>query len=1014
MFRIPAIKFKKEPLSRKRFLDMAVILLLGWILVELLLMYRGQKGLSPGGLDAAQVARNISEGRGFTTNFVHPLSFGFHQSISSHPELYQPPLFPIVVGFAFALSGKVSERVVISCCEVFFLLTLLLLYEFGCRLYGRKVGAMGAFLYLVSGEALLGVSFGNPMLLTSFLLTFWFFLTCLGSAKAHTKVRDFGYPILSAFVFSLAVLSHYALVFAFPIVLWLNKGERHRSERSPSRSGKGESYYRIFSTLPLFLFCIGFVIPLSIGMFRNYRLTGNPLFTLKLYDFLVDTQSYPGDTIFRSISPSVLNPLSLIATHSLEIIKKGFSNLKSLFGFFHHWGLAVTLFSIVAIVRPATVPFERLSRFYAAVLLSLLFIACLTVLNFSALLPLLPVACLLAGVVVVEIGTEVAEWINRSMEDGWLPIHRVKAFFPFFALVALSLTSSILPSIQLHSNKRYTSRERASGTLYFQPSSLPTHSQRAQGAAATHSPSIASDAPLSLAWKFNSPVIWLPSKKEEWEILNALNPIEEVWLAVASHERPKENESGGGSEEKIFFDADFQLFNNKSEIPPLTKPQADRRRVLSGGRGDFVVFKRTSLASFPLRSKERPSSVFSSIGVAEIPRPEGTRRETQGKTSVGFRLAVTYLQEGRISDAKRVLRNVLSESPCNEAALYLYGNILLEEGEKEAAVHIFQQWAECKPEEPLAYQLMGKAQMLVGNVVLAKESFQNLLTLQPDNLSAQLGLGECELAMGDEGAAFKIFQKLKQENPNHPGASLSIAKCSIKSGRWREALKEVQPLLDKQSSGEAKGTAPLFLVAAEAILQEGPSQRQQAEKYLFKALEATEDVSTAQAVGDVYLKMGNYEKAILAFKKAVALQPTGNKGTENFFRLGMAYYEQGRPEDAVRAYQGALSCEKENFMAANNLAWTHIERGEMDSALFWSRYALKRRPSFPLILDTAGWTDYKMGRYRQAVEKLKKAAKASQNKPSIIYHLGMAYKKRGKTKEAEKLLKAVNGLREIR
>src|SRR5258708_35340539 len=57
-------------------------------------------------MDNAQVARNLAEGRGFTTRFIRPLSFALTQRVSGEksgalnreqPDLANPPVYPLIL-----------------------------------------------------------------------------------------------------------------------------------------------------------------------------------------------------------------------------------------------------------------------------------------------------------------------------------------------------------------------------------------------------------------------------------------------------------------------------------------------------------------------------------------------------------------------------------------------------------------------------------------------------------------------------------------------------------------------------------------------------------------------------------------------------------------------------------------------------------------------------------------------------------------------------------------------------
>ncbi len=98
--------------------------LLRWILLALAVAGLGvvydlrayQNMFTPEGMDAAQVARNIATGRGYTTEFIRPLSVYLVQNrnagnassglaetnfslarVDHHPDLANPPVYPLVL-----------------------------------------------------------------------------------------------------------------------------------------------------------------------------------------------------------------------------------------------------------------------------------------------------------------------------------------------------------------------------------------------------------------------------------------------------------------------------------------------------------------------------------------------------------------------------------------------------------------------------------------------------------------------------------------------------------------------------------------------------------------------------------------------------------------------------------------------------------------------------------------------------------------------------------------------------
>ena len=85
---------------------------------------------TPEAMDAAQLARNISEGKGYTTLFIHPLSLylernhnmakyanaptnadmDFAQIKTAHPDLANPPVYPVIYDFNGSLPYEGQAR----------------------------------------------------------------------------------------------------------------------------------------------------------------------------------------------------------------------------------------------------------------------------------------------------------------------------------------------------------------------------------------------------------------------------------------------------------------------------------------------------------------------------------------------------------------------------------------------------------------------------------------------------------------------------------------------------------------------------------------------------------------------------------------------------------------------------------------------------------------------------------------------------------------------------------------
>src|SRR5690348_3579771 len=101
---------KLESTHGLRYLKLLVFVL-AWATVTIRYDIHNARNMeSPGAMDAAQLARNISEGRGYTTDFIRPLSMHLvmdknHAEADpdparlnrNHPDISNPPVYPVVL-----------------------------------------------------------------------------------------------------------------------------------------------------------------------------------------------------------------------------------------------------------------------------------------------------------------------------------------------------------------------------------------------------------------------------------------------------------------------------------------------------------------------------------------------------------------------------------------------------------------------------------------------------------------------------------------------------------------------------------------------------------------------------------------------------------------------------------------------------------------------------------------------------------------------------------------------------
>jgi 4-amino-4-deoxy-L-arabinose transferase-like glycosyltransferase len=169
-------------------------LLVGLVAVVLAVLYTASefRGLEKAeAMDMAQLARNIARGEGFTTYVIRPLSLWHLKEYSAkhdpkfgqHPDIYNPPLYPLVLAglfklvpekvFEFGTSEIVyaPERwVILPFNQVCLLLCVLLAYLWAKELFDRRVAVTAGLLLLFSNTLWSYAVSGLP---TTFLMLLW-------------------------------------------------------------------------------------------------------------------------------------------------------------------------------------------------------------------------------------------------------------------------------------------------------------------------------------------------------------------------------------------------------------------------------------------------------------------------------------------------------------------------------------------------------------------------------------------------------------------------------------------------------------------------------------------------------------------------------------------------------------------------------------------------------------------------------------------------------------------------
>jgi hypothetical protein len=265
-------------------------------------------------MDAAQLARNIAEGRGYTTDFVRPFSIALieaHRGRGSdpetltkgHPDLANAPLYPLLLAGifkVFPVKWEIAEQAfwryqpewfIGGFNQVLFFAALFLTYRIGSRLFDKAVGFVAAALIGLTEQYW---TFATSGLSTMLLIALFLWLVdALITVEAGTREGQrskgwfIGRAAIVGAIVGLMALTRYSMGWLIiPVAMYL------AAIIAPARGAVASTALLVF----------GLFLGPWIG--RNVAVSGTPFGTAG-YAMHQETSAYPGNMLERSMPENI-------------------------------------------------------------------------------------------------------------------------------------------------------------------------------------------------------------------------------------------------------------------------------------------------------------------------------------------------------------------------------------------------------------------------------------------------------------------------------------------------------------------------------------------------------------------------------------------------------------------------------------------------------------------------------------------------------------------------------------
>jgi len=151
-------------------------------------------------------------------------------------------------------------------------------------------------------------------------------------------------------------------------------------------------------------------------------------------------------------------------------------------------------------------------------------------------------------------------------------------------------------------------------------------------------------------------------------------------------------------------------------------------------------------------------------------------------------VAIGHFQAGRLAEAEKLYRQILTAQPDRPDTLHALGLLLGQSGQLDTAVELIRRAVTIAPEYAAAYSNLAIALLHSGKPAEAIEALRRLIELRPDAADAHHKLGQTLLQTGQSDDAITSLRTAIALQPNVAETHFDLGNALTNKGRLDDAL----------------------------------------------------------------------------------------------------------------------------------------------------------------------------------------------------------------------------------
>jgi len=343
-------------------------------------------------------------------------------------------------------------------------------------------------------------------------------------------------------------------------------------------------------------------------------------------------------------------------------------------------------------------------------------------------------------------------------------------------------------------------------------------------------------------------------------------------------------------------------------------------------------------------------------------------------------------------EARRWLEKAREADATSVTARIILSSLYLRSGESFAAMEVAREAIKLEPTNAILHNILGLAQFDQEDYRGAASSFEIATKTDPEEPSYRLNVARAQTKLGNDKSALAILQDSKSQDLQHLPSAIMLASLRAEAGDI-DGAKEIARQLRQRYPGEASPhvlEAELFALGGKLMEATASYDRalsiDNTEQFAVRAFQIRRQAEAADQV-----------VPLVSF-----LQEHPANSNMRIY-LAQAYQGMNEIDKSHSEYERVLNSEPDNYVAANNLAWSYFLAGDVRAEAV-ARRAYEIQPGDGSVADTLGWILVRKGTIKEGVAILRDAVELSNGRAAVRYHLAAALAESGDAEEARGLL----------